>query len=135
MPLSPSHTDWSITSHFEDDDADLLGESQNPHRPLPAEIPDSQPDSPDTPREIADSQDDLLDIDLPDADPIDESSSFHTTATEIIFGGTKLTPKLEPRYVSLQYLFIYLIKMPWEDALDFEAKHQILLIACFRAFV
>ena len=105
------NADWAGAGHRsdldarEDDDADLYQEPPSRSVTLPAEIPDSQPDWPSNP--TADSQEDLFqyDLDLPDQEAADESTSFHTVDTEILPGGTQLTKKAEsPSYVSLPWL-------------------------------
>lgn len=84
----------------------------------PREIPDSQPGSPNhdfdelqssnpvLPREIPDSQPDTSSHGFDGAEEPDDSVSFKTEATVVIPGGTQLTPKPEPRYVSSRLLYI-----------------------------
>lgn len=98
----------SDSDAIEDNDADLYEEPPSRSLNLPAEIPDSQSDWPPRRTVIPDSREDpsKYDLDLPDTEPADESTSFHTTDTEIVPGGTQLTKKSKPRYVSLHDFFI-----------------------------
>ena len=93
---------------IEDNDADLCEEPPSRSLNLPAEIPDSRPDWSPHRTKIPDSQQDPseYDLDLPDAEPVDKSTSFHTTDTGAVPGGTQLTKKSKPRYVSLHDFLI-----------------------------
>lgn len=81
-----------------------------------AEIPDSQESSngPDYSAHIYQDNDNFqFDTDLDEEGPADAASSFCSVATEIIPGGTKLTPRQNPQaqlpeasYVSLSHFFL-----------------------------
>jgi hypothetical protein len=62
-----------------------------------------QSNNPDLPLEIPDSQPDDFDYELDEAEDLDDSASFKTVVTEIIPGGTQLTPNCEARWVSSQF--------------------------------
>ena len=98
----------SDSDAIENNDADLYEEPPNRSLNLPVEIPDSQPDWSPHRTKIPDSQQDPseYDLDLPDAEPVDKSTSLHTTDTEVVPGGTQLTKKSKPRYVSLHDVLI-----------------------------
>lgn len=72
--------------------ADNNEEFRGRSRVFPLEIPDSQPGSPVS--------------DFDDAEEPNDSASFKTVSTVVITGGTQLTPKSKPRWVSTQPFFI-----------------------------
>ena len=103
--LSPHARDLSAFNIFTDHDADNDEESQVDSPYLPAEIPDSQPETTSpTSRtcllEISDSQHDRLNHEFIKVDSQSDFSSFRTTATELLPAPLQVNKRLGNRFVS-----------------------------------
>ncbi len=103
--VSPHAGDRSAFNIFEDHDADNDEESQVDSPYLPAEIPNSQPETTSpTSRtgllEISESQHDRLNHELIKVESQSDSSSFRTTATELLPAPLRINKRFGNRFVS-----------------------------------